>query len=290
MNLNDLRAFDAVARCGGFLRAATALNRAQPTVTAQVRNLERRYGVELFYRTRGQTARLTPFGERLFATTQQLFNLETDTELLLSGAGNAQGTALRIGAITPRWAIPLMRQLAERYPEIELSLSVQNSNALIEAILEYSIDIALLGAHEPDGRFFMRQVSTPEIVVVGHRDIEGYPDGLVDKAAFAKETLVHREPGSETRALVDRELARNDYVPGRTIVAGSREGVLLAVEHGLGIAAVSLEEIEEFRDVRVLRFADFGIFGEVHAVCLSTRRRMPVIEEALGLIGKLKNG
>ena len=65
MSLTDLKSFNAVARYGGFVKAAEQLLRAQPTVTVQVRNLEKNFGVELLYRGRGQTAKLTPFGVQL---------------------------------------------------------------------------------------------------------------------------------------------------------------------------------------------------------------------------------
>ena len=288
MNLNDLKAFDAVARCQGFVRAAEMLNRSQPTVTVQVRNLEKRYGVELFYRTRGQSARLTPFGERLFDTTQQLFNFANDSDMLLSAAKKSKGTFLRVGAISPRWAVPLMSRMITDHPDLELSLTIDNSNALIEAILDYRIDIAFLGSHEPEPRCFMKLVSEPEIVLIGHRANDRYRHEPFTRQSFATETLLHREPGSETRALIDNEMQRHGYASGRTIICGSREGVLMGVENSLGVAPISIEEIEPFRSVQIIRFADFRIFGEIHAVCLNSRRHIPIIAKAFDFSEKLR--
>ena len=46
----ELKSFYAVARCGTVTKAAAQLGVSQPTVTGQLRQLESRYGVELFHR------------------------------------------------------------------------------------------------------------------------------------------------------------------------------------------------------------------------------------------------
>ncbi|WP_236779304.1 LysR family transcriptional regulator [Alcaligenes faecalis] len=49
-----LRLFYAVAHTGGFTSAARYLSIGQPTVSEQVRSLEKRFDVELFYRSGNQ--------------------------------------------------------------------------------------------------------------------------------------------------------------------------------------------------------------------------------------------
>src|SRR5262245_26019070 len=66
MELRQLTYFEAVARLGGFTRAAEQLHVAQSAVSAQIRALESTLGVELFTRTTRRVA-LTEAGE-LFLT------------------------------------------------------------------------------------------------------------------------------------------------------------------------------------------------------------------------------
>ncbi|MFB9839886.1 LysR family transcriptional regulator, partial [Actinoallomurus acaciae] len=66
MELRQLTYFEAVARLGGFSRAAEHLLIAQPAVSAQIRNLERELGTTLFERTTRRVA-LTHAGELLLA-------------------------------------------------------------------------------------------------------------------------------------------------------------------------------------------------------------------------------
>jgi|TARA_B100001540_G_scaffold297441_1_gene300070 DNA-binding transcriptional LysR family regulator len=281
MFFTELRAFHAVAQSGGFVRASELISRSQSTLTAQVLSLEQRYGVELFFRGRGRTARLTPLGEKLYETTIQLFSLEKDAEALVLSAGQNKGGTLRVGAISPRWATGIMTQMMKRYPGLEVNLTLDNSKTLLDMVLSYQIDLAYVGAHLPNTDCEMRIISEPEIVFAVSKKHPLCTKGSVSRDEFKEQTLIQREIGSETRNLMDTALGQNGYIPGRVAIFGSREGALQAAQEGLGLAPVSTDEIPENLQVAKIRAADFQIYGEIHAVCLKSRRDLPIIAEAL---------
>lgn len=280
MFITELRAFHAVATGGGFIRAGELLTRSQSTITAQVRSLEQRYGVELFFRGRGRTARMTPLGERLFETTRQLFSLEKDAEALVAEAGRNKGGTLRVGAISPRWATGMMAHMMQCYPTLAVTLILDNSQKLLNMVLTYQIDLAYIGAHVPNPDCDMRIVSQPEIVFAVSKEHPLADKGVVSRDAFRQQTLIQREQGSETRSLMDKALAEHDYIPDRTAVFGSREGALQAAQKGLGLAPISTGEIPEDTPIEIVRAADFSTYGEIYAVCLRSRRNLQIITEA----------
>jgi len=86
IDLNLLRTFLAVHRTGSFTAAARQLTLSQPTVTAQIRTLERRLGRELFERrARGVTA--LPFADQL------ALQLAVPLDQLATVSGKAQELA-----------------------------------------------------------------------------------------------------------------------------------------------------------------------------------------------------
>jgi aminoethylphosphonate catabolism LysR family transcriptional regulator len=284
MSLVELKAFTAVARAGGFVRAAKLLSRSQPTITAQVKSLEERYNVELFWRSRGQNSRLTPLGERLLEISQALFQLEEDAGNLLSGAGKLHEGLLRVGAIAPHSAIKILSKFHKSYPNVGIQLSVANSRDILSAVIDCKIDVGLLGAHEDHPECDMQPFSAPEIVLIAHSDHSIHRTGAIDREAFASETFLTRERGSETRQLAETKLKQHRYKPGRILEIGSREGMCAAVAAKLGLGIISADEVEPRKEFKIARFADFRIVGKLNLVSLKKRRHSPLISEFFNAI------
>ena len=57
-----------------------------------------------------------------------------------------------------------------RYPQIEISVSVGNSNVVLRNLLEFQSDVAVLAYVENDERLWLSQYSKDAIVVFGRRD------------------------------------------------------------------------------------------------------------------------
>jgi len=69
INHAQLRAFHAVASEGSFTRAAAALRVTQPTISAEVKELEDAYAVKLFERI-GRGVEITELGKALHEITR----------------------------------------------------------------------------------------------------------------------------------------------------------------------------------------------------------------------------
>src|ERR1700732_1591250 len=89
-----LRAFVAVADCGGFHRAAERLNLTQSTVSQQIKRLELETKRPLFRRTTRSVA-LTDDGEMLLGDARRLLQFEEAARHWLGGPGLARPVRLR---------------------------------------------------------------------------------------------------------------------------------------------------------------------------------------------------
>ncbi len=79
MNLEQLRAFVAVAEEKNYTRAGERLYMSHSTMSRAVSALEREFGVSLIWRG-NQVSGLTPEGEKLCAMARQLLALADDIE------------------------------------------------------------------------------------------------------------------------------------------------------------------------------------------------------------------
>src|SRR3979411_2257653 len=91
-----LRAFVAVADCGGFHRAADRLNLTQSTVSQQIKRLELETKRPLFRRTTRSVA-LTDDGEMLLGDARRLLQFEEAGRHPLGGARAARPGGLGAG-------------------------------------------------------------------------------------------------------------------------------------------------------------------------------------------------
>ncbi|MBY4952684.1 LysR family transcriptional regulator [Pantoea sp. DY-17] len=125
-NLNDLRAFESVAREKNFTRAAAMLGMSRSGLSHAITALEARLGVRLLMRTT-RSVSLTEAGLRLYKTLQPMLT-ELDNELAslrsLSDkpAGIVRITAHDHAIVSVLW--PRLQALLKHYPDIQIELSV----------------------------------------------------------------------------------------------------------------------------------------------------------------------
>jgi len=84
LNYHHLRYFWAVAREGSIARACTSLHVAQPTISGQLRELERSIGDKLFTKV-GRHLQLTPTGRTVLGYCDEIFALGRELGETLDG-------------------------------------------------------------------------------------------------------------------------------------------------------------------------------------------------------------
>jgi len=136
-----LRAFIAVADCGGFRRAAERLNLTQSTVSQQIQRLEREARRPLFRRTTRSVA-LTDDGEMLLGDARRLLLLEEGARHRL--AGPRLSGSVRLGVIehVAGGSLPsALRRFATLHPGVKLEVRIDFSVKLIEQLNAGQLDV-----------------------------------------------------------------------------------------------------------------------------------------------------
>jgi LysR family transcriptional regulator, low CO2-responsive transcriptional regulator len=287
MRLTQLRSFHAVARTGGFTGGARLLHISQPTVTTQVRFLEQTYGIELFYR-RGHKVALTPLGEQLYAITQKIFALEGETLHLLSDSGQLKSGHLRVGAVGPFHVTEMLAEFNKRYPDMQVSVRVGNSESVLQTLVNYETDVAVLAQFSNDPRFHFVPYRRHPVVIFVHRSHRFAGRKSLRIRDLHGEEMILREVGSTTRKALEEALEQHKVAPRVLMEIGSREAIREAVIKGVGIGAVS--EIEYIPDpaLRVLRVRDADMFTHAHVVCLEERRGARLVKAFLEIVEDLQ--
>lgn len=147
MDLRHLRYFVAVAEAGSLTVAAERrLHTAQPSLSRQMRDLEREVGAELMIRsTRG--IELTPAG-RAFLDHARLALAQVDAARdAARRAARPAKTCFALGFLTGQemiWLPETMRILRDELPNIEVTISSRQSPDLADGLMRGSLDLAFM--------------------------------------------------------------------------------------------------------------------------------------------------
>ena len=262
MNLEQLRGFAEIAQTGHFTRAAERLHLAQPSLSRQISSLEQELGVELFHRTRGNVA-LTAAGERLLPIARRMLaDAETARGEMAELAGLRRGR-VRLGA-TPTLCTSLVAEvLAEfrtRYPGIDIEILERGSRSLIAALMEGSLDLALIVTSVSSGaaRAVLERepILSERLVVVssaadpdpfrregdgsgaGSGSAQGSGSPAIELRELAAVPQVLFPENYDLRVAVDTAFAAEGLTPAVAVEGAEMDAALSFAERGIGVAVV----------------------------------------------------
>ena len=277
-----------MAQHGSFTAAARALLIGQPSITTHVKTLERRFGVELFCR-HGHNVKLTDVGERLLLITQRIFSLEGEAEDTLRAAGGLMLGQLRVGAISPEVVTPLVVGFGQRYPDVELHVSLGNTTELVTSLLTFEADVVIV-PRQDDHRFRTVPLAGTSLVLLVPRNHRWAQRKSVRLAELEGQRMVLREVGSATRRIFEEMLAGANVKIRSVLEIESREAVRESVAVGIGIGIALDSETHADPRLHALEIADAAVKLQLEVVCLAERWEAPLIKAFMEISEKAGRG
>jgi len=237
LNLDHLRAFAEVIERGSFSAVAERMNLTQPAISQQIRQLERRLGVRLIERL-GRRASPTAAGSDLLAHCS---HVETAVAALFDDmARHATGEVGRVRLGTGATACiyllpPILRDLRQRFPLVEVTVSTGNTADMVKAVQDNRIDVGFVTLPAVGRMLDVTRVLDDEFVVIQSAEAPALP-ARVTAAALARRPMLLYEPGGNTRRIVDNWFARSGLDLKPDMALGSVEAIKELVGAGLGAA------------------------------------------------------
>ncbi len=271
MTLNQIRAFIAVAQDGGFTAAARALGMSHSTLNSQIQMMEREYGAELFHR-RGRRVELSALGLEMLPLARQMIALEGEMSSLLDDSGRLRRGSLKIGAVGPFHVTEMIEAYHAAYPRIKISVTLGNSEVVLDALDKYVSDVGVVASRSPDERYHMQLYARYPVIAFVH---VGHPFARRESIALKElsgQPLLMREPGSTTRKALEDALMKQGVTVQVAMEIGSREALREAVARGLGIGTVSESEYVPDPRLRPLKIEGDVVSTHIHVCCLRERR------------------
>ena len=230
-----------IAELKSFTRAGEELYITQPTVSKQIVDLERYFGVRLIDRTKRQVS-LTRAGEILFRYSRDFLALKKETiDAMEAFKGLKKGTVV-VGAsnIPGVYILPrVLNTFREQYENIQIRLVVSDSKDVTNRTEQGEFDVGFVGAKDETKKLDYKKILDDTLVLIAPCS---YPD-FIDARDLKKYPFIAREPGSGTRNSFQSVLKKSGMNPAidLRIVAEltDTEAIKGAVKNGMGISCVS---------------------------------------------------
>lgn len=264
-----LRVFRAVAHHLNFSRAAEELLLTQPAVTQQIRALEDEIGSPLFDRGGGRIS-LTPGGAALLPFADRVKELDEEALSAVANACGEHAGELALGAsqTIAQYLLPTMiASFVRSNPRVRVTARSGNSDAMLEALVRRDVHLALIEGPEQRRDVHIEPFMEDHLVLVvpaGHE----WAEQAVGVGDLQKAPLLMREYGSGSRRVVEQALTNAGLKIKDLNVRmelDSTEGLLSAVEAGLGVTFVSRWAVRNQLALGSLRI------GRVNGLKLSRR-------------------
>lgn len=283
LNYHHLHYFWVVAREGGVTRASEVLHLSQPTVSGQIRELEKAMKAPLFAK-RGRGLVLTETGQAVFRYADDIFALGRELMDTVSGRPVGQPLRLRVGVVDvmPKLIAHLLIESALRLPEsVRVVCSEGKLDRLAAELSIHNLDVILSDSTlspAVKAKVYTHLLGECGVVVVGVPKLvaaytSGFPKSL-DGAPF----LLPSE-GTSLRRSLDQWFEKHNIRPA---IRGEFEDSALLKTFGrsgeglFAIPSAVESDIQQHYGVERVGIAD-GVRERFYAISVERKLKHPAV-------------
>lgn len=298
--LQQLRILKAVATEKNFTKAAEILHLSQPSLSKQIKTLEKNLDTLLINRE-GNKIFLTENGKILLHYSERILALCEESCRALVDLKNGERGNLTVGASQTIGTYLMPRVLvlfAQNYPQIDLQVQVNSTQIIAKSIINREIDIAVVS-----GEIYgdLKKNLTIEDFVYDELNL------IVSKShPFAKKKKIKKEDlycldfitlnsNSTIKKSIDNTLIQNKIETKQlntNLQLNSIEGIKTAVSLGLGAAFVSSFAIKKelkLQTISILKIENLKITRKLSIISNSECYKSKAFEFFYYELKRLKN-
>jgi DNA-binding transcriptional LysR family regulator len=281
LDVRRMRVLREVAARGSFSAAADALSFTQSAVSQQIAALERETGMVLVQRS-ARGVRLTEAGEALVRHTDAILCRLAEAEAELEAIAGLRGGRMRMGAFESAASSlmpPAIAAFRERYPGVDLSLSLGEPEDLLPQLRSGGIDLAVVfdtrTKADTEGVTRYHLLDDPLFLVLP-RDHPLAERRRVKLADLADDAWIGGTQDCECNRLIYRACARAGYDPRIAFETDDYTATQGLVAAGVGVSLIAELGLTSLRDDIVVRsLGSEAPVRKIHAAVPAGEYRAP---------------
>lgn len=247
MDINALNIFIEVAEHKSFTRAGEKLGYSQPTVSFQIKQLEKELGVQLFDRI-GHTVNLTDAGRDALNYAQKICQMSQEMALGADQRREPRGV-LRIGmpdSLSSPLIVQAFGRFRTRYPKVLLHIITDDTAGVLRLLDHNEVDLVCT----MDVPVYDTSYIIADEEKVGVHVVASAKNPLAKRERVAVEELLSypfllTEKGMSYRRLLDEHLARQEVEIQPVLEMGNADLICRLVEEDMGLSLLPAYVTEE---------------------------------------------
>jgi len=287
MNYTQIRSFNAVTKHRSFTKAAKILNVSQSAISEQVKSVESRFKIKLFIRN-GSGISLTDYGKKLYDITKDIDDIREQALNLLKSSNRLTSGTLNIGTVAPIHLMPILSKFSKKYPKINCNIVFGNSVQIKEKLLKKEIDIGILADINDQSQLYSKPLVRDKLLLFASIKNTISKIKSISFKDIVNETFIVREKGSQTRALVEKELLHLG-IKKKLYTIGSREGIFEAVKNNMGVGFVYSTEKIALPKVNFVKLTNTNFYATEYVCCLTKRYDFNAIKAFFDIVPSFKD-
>ncbi|RNC28518.1 MAG: Hydrogen peroxide-inducible genes activator [Candidatus Dichloromethanomonas elyunquensis] len=283
MNLVSLKYFIAITEYSSFSKAAEHLYVTQPTLSRQIADLEKEFGVQLFERTK-RSISLTDAGRILLDEAKEIVHR---CDCLAKKIKNTQENmigSLNIGYqgfLDNRLLSDSLKSLSKKYPQLSISLFHCNFAELNHFLMNGKFDVIftiVAGLHTlPRVKRIKVEKNTLQIVVPSNHPFAIQTSVKVSDLADENFIMLERSTCPFPTDYVVELCLKNGFSPNVSCYVHDAQTSFLMVGSGKGIAFMSSRVlVHNMEDVKFLSLKDCDLDFDI-VMAFKEENRNPAI-------------
>ncbi len=271
-----------VARHRSFVRAAAELHLTPSAVSLQIKDLEQAVGLSLFGRA-GRSSCLTRAGELLLVDVNRAFDALKDADETLNRLCGRETGVASVGMVSnATYFLPrLLAKFHSAHPDVEMQVSVANRDQLLKKLGNNEIDFAVMGQPPRTLEVSYETLASQPLGIIAAPEHPLAAEHEIPAAMLADCEFIVREPGSGTRAAMDRFFCDLGIAPRHLMEMASNESIKQAVMANMGVSFLSLQTARlEIRNSMLVALDVVGLplIRSWHVVCAGSDPLGPAAE------------
>ncbi len=289
LEIKHLKMVRAIFETSNMTMAAETLFISQSALSQQLKDIETKLGIDLFFRT-GKKMVLTPIGKRLLQTADHILETLEEAELDIAKIVSGDKGELKVGTqclFCFKWLPRVLRLFHDKFPNVEIEIGM--SLSLNKDLESKRYDIVISGAPFVDKQFTSQPIFQDQMVCILSNDHPLRFQPFVRFEDFEGISIISHSDKTNN-PFYQQALKPLKIEPKRFMTISQPQAIIEMVESGFGVSIVpkwAVQSALEERSICALPVTKKGLPLEWKANFLKNNAAPFYQQEFVNLIARI---